>query len=143
MDWLWNLFDLITSWFRRRKAPVPKKLKVTLTSFLVAAVLTMSSVSASAQAIGLSWKDNANNESGFEVQRKLGSTGTWTSLTELAGNAVTYVDSGLQYGILYCYRVRAFNTAGNSGFSNEACASIVQPPQPAPTSPTELKVTIQ
>src|SRR5262249_34571585 len=49
----------------------------------------------------------------------------------------SYTDTGLTNGTTYYYKVTAVNKAGESGFSNEASATPVAPPNP----PSNLKVT--
>jgi hypothetical protein len=47
------------------------------------------------------------------------------TLTWVDGSAgvVSYIDTTVAAGTTYCYRVRAFNAAGTSDYSNEACGS--------------------
>ena len=71
--------------------------------------------------VTLSWIDNSSNENGFEIQRKIGTSGTFIQRAILGINATSYVDTGLTAATTYCYRVRAFNSAGNSPFTPEGC----------------------
>lgn len=66
--------------------------------------------------ITLNWTDNSDNELGFTIQRSLdgvnfGNLGTispnWTTFTNLVANGATYY-----------YRIKAFNSAGPSAYSN-------------------------
>jgi len=77
----------------------------------------------------LTWTDNSTDESGFIVERKIGQTGTYLQLARLPPNTVTYVDTGVEEGVTYCYRVKAFNASGSSDFTVEACA------MPSPSTP--------
>jgi Divergent InlB B-repeat domain len=77
--------------------------------------------SALAADITLSWADNSNNESGFQIQRKTGSGGTFAQIATVSSNAHSYVDAGLAASTTFCYRVRAFNAAGNSAFTPDEC----------------------
>ena len=71
----------------------------------------------------LTWRDNSNNEQGFEIQRAPVSTGVYQTLTRVAANVTSYIDrQGLQPDTEYRYRVRAYNAAGSSDWSNEASA---------------------
>src|SRR5262249_46719943 len=38
-------------------------------------------------------------------------------------NVTSYIDSSVTGGATYCYRVRAYNTAGDSAYSNQACGT--------------------
>ena len=67
----------------------------------------------------LSWTDNANNETGFEIQRAIGN-GAFTTLTTVGANVTTFTDTTVLPNTTYRYQVRAVSTAGNSAFSNIA-----------------------
>jgi hypothetical protein len=60
--------------------------------------------------INLAWTDNANNETGFRVDRCSGAGCTNFAQvgTNLAPNTVTFSDLGLAVNTQYSYRVRAF-----------------------------------
>jgi hypothetical protein len=74
----------------------------------------------------LTWPDNSGNESGYRVERKIDSGGTYGEIAALAANSTGYTDFNLAASTTYCYRVRAFNAAGVSGYSNEVCATTAQ-----------------
>jgi hypothetical protein len=78
---------------------------------------------AQAAQLRLSWIDNSNNEDGFEIERKIGENGTFAQIASQGANFNFYSDGNLMPGTPYCYRVRAFNAFGNSGYTNEACAT--------------------
>lgn len=71
----------------------------------------------------LSWVDSSSNESGFEVERRNGTTGPFVRIITLGPDQNFYSDDNVEPGSAYCYRVRAFNASGASGYSNEACAT--------------------
>jgi hypothetical protein len=75
-----------------------------------------------AAQLRLSWLDTANNENGFEIERKTGADGTFEQVAIQGANLNFYPDNNLAPDTTYCYRVRAFNTFGTSAYSNEACA---------------------
>ena len=89
--------------------------------------LTATAVSSS--QINLSWTDNATNETGYSVERSTDGT-TFTAVASLGANATSYNNTGLSAATTYTYRVRATNSAGNSGYSNTAPATT----NPASTS---------
>lgn len=70
----------------------------------------------------LSWQDNSSNEDGFKIER--GQTTSYAQIASVGANTVAYTDSGLVEGSTYCYRVRAFNSSGDSSPSNESCITI-------------------
>ena len=75
--------------------------------------------------VNLLWTDNANNENGFTLQRADGGVGlggpcgTFVTIQpSLPANTTRFNDTGLSANHWYCYRVRAFNGAGHSSWSN-------------------------
>jgi hypothetical protein len=104
-------------------------------SVLLITAITWPGISTAAQ-LTLTWQDNATNEDGFEVERKTGTTGTFAPILPLKGpNVTSHTDSSLASGITYCYRVRAFNAAGDSSYSNQACGTT-------PTSTQNFTITV-
>jgi fibronectin type 3 domain-containing protein len=96
--------------------------------------LTASAMSVS--QIDLAWADNANNEDGFKIERCTGTGCTdFAQITTVASNITSHSDTGLTAVTTYCYRVRAFNAAGDSDYSNTACATT---PQALPAAPSNL-----
>jgi hypothetical protein len=51
-----------------------------------------------AGVITLTWADNSNNETGFGVERKAGTNGTFAQIATVAGNVNSDTDSGLLAG---------------------------------------------
>ena len=83
---------------------------------------------ANAASLQLVWLDNSSDETGFHVERKLGTAGTYTVVATTGANVTSYADSTLADSTTYCYRVNAFNGAGNSPYSPEACSTTPAPP---------------
>lgn len=83
--------------------------------------------------IYLQWQDQANNESGFIVERAQGIFGiTWQKIATLPANVHEYRDKPGVLEESYWYRVRAYNDAGYSGYSNETFNStFADTPSPA------------
>ena len=74
----------------------------------------------SGHKLTLSWTDTSNNEDGFAIERRLQTDTTFAEITQVAANVVTYEDTTVDKGTTYCYRVRAFNAAGNSDYTSDA-----------------------
>ena len=83
---------------------------------------SLQATAVSASQVNLIWTDNSNNEDGFKIERKTGSGGTYLLISTTSANVASYSDTGLSAGTTYYYRVYAYNSAGNSGYSNEMSA---------------------
>ncbi|NOT35086.1 MAG: hypothetical protein HOP12_13125 [Candidatus Eisenbacteria bacterium] len=86
-------------------------------SGLVAAALAYNTVQ-------LTWADNSTDETSFEIERSTsGPGGPFSPLTSVSANIVSALDAPLTAASSYCYRVRAVNGVGASGFTNAECAT--------------------
>jgi Bacterial Ig domain len=80
-------------------------------------------------SIQLTWRDNSGaTEQGFRVERCTGEANScmatpnqFTQVTTVAPNVVSYQDTGLTSGQTYTYRVKAFNSSGDSAYTGGAC----------------------
>ena len=71
----------------------------------------VAATAASATQVNLSWRDNSNNEAGFQIERWNGSA--WTQIGAVGANITTYADSGLSPSTTYYYDIVAYNNAGS------------------------------
>jgi FtsP/CotA-like multicopper oxidase with cupredoxin domain len=96
---------------------------------------TVTRTAAGPDTVTLRWADNANNETGFVIQRATNSgfTANLTTLTA-AANATSYADR-VAHGFTYYYRVQAVNVVAASAWSNTVNATTV------PATPTGLRAT--
>ena len=99
---------------------------------------SLTATAMSSSQIDLAWTDNSSNEDGFKIERKLSADPTYTQIATVPANSTTYSSTGLSSSTLYLYRVRAYNTGGNSSYSNTASATTFPP---APNAPTALDAT--
>jgi subtilisin family serine protease len=82
----------------------------------------------STSEIALSWADNADDESGFKIERKTNLAGSYSHIVTVSANVDSYDDTGLSEGTTYYYRVLAFNAAGDSAPSEDnATTSLAAP----------------
>jgi len=109
---------------------VRNKLSRSLLLFIASLVslCVISNSRAVAASLQLVWLDNSSDETGFHVERKLGTAGTYSVVTTTGANVTSYADSNLADSTTYCYRVNAFNGAGNSPYSPEACSTTPAAP---------------
>ncbi len=71
----------------------------------------------------LDWIDHSDTEEKFVLQRKAGSNG-WTNRIELTTNSIIFVDSTIENGTAYSYRIKTVNSAGDSDWSAVATITI-------------------
>jgi len=83
--------------------------------------LTISAHSSS--ALTLDWTDVSNNENGFSIFMSTTQFGTYSYIDSVRANATTYLVSGLTPSTTYWFKVTAYNTVGESDFSNSAYAT--------------------
>ena len=97
--------------------------------------LTATAVSSS--QINLSWTDSSTNEDGFKIERKTGS-GSYALIATVTAGTISYSNTGLASSTTYTYHVYAYNSGGNSGYSNEVSATTLTldltPPTPNPST---------
>jgi len=96
----------------------------------------MERVAVAYNLIRLQWQDNSDNEIGFKIERKTGAGGTYSEIATLEADVTTYSDTGLSGDTTYYYRVRAYNAAGDSSYSNEDSAAT--PILTLPNAPSNL-----
>lgn len=82
---------------------------------------SLASWAVSKSAINLTWVDMSTDEEGFKIERKLGEE-AFVEVASLEYGVTTYEDKGLITDTVYTYRISAFNTAGQSDYSNETTA---------------------
>ncbi len=90
-----------------------------------AAPSSLAASAASSSAINLTWVDNSNNETGFNIERSLDGI-SFTPLVSVGANVTAYSDSSLTPSTTYWYRVNAGNASGPSAWSNTASATTLQ-----------------
>lgn len=97
-------------------------------------------------SIYLGWSDNSSNETGFTVERCTGTQsvcdGTpaaWSVIVTVGENVSTYIDGGLLPETTYSWRVKGFNAAGASPYSNTLTVkTLAAPVAPTINAPSKL-----
>lgn len=91
--------------------------------------------------ISLTWIDKASDESGFRLERSADGV-TWTVIANLTANSTGFSDNGLASEQTWQYRVYAWNSVGNSTYSNMAQATTPTAPVTAPADTTPPTATL-
>ncbi len=96
---------------------------------------------ASSSSTLLQWQNNADNESGFTVERSLSATGGFVAAASVGAGVTSTSMTNLSPATKYYFRVCAHNSAGNSGYSNTATATTLDNPTSPPAAPSNLQAT--
>jgi hypothetical protein len=94
--------------------------------------------SASSSQVNLSWTDNSNNEDGFKIERSTTGNTNFIEVASVPAGATSYQNTGLAASTSYTYRVRAFNAAGMSSYSNSAAGFTAAAAVTPPAAPSAL-----
>lgn len=88
--------------------------------------------------VQLTWSDNSNDEDSFVIERcdtvsvvsdgptvRATCRGSWTAIGTVPANTTSYVDRSVALNRTYLYRIKAVNSAGSSGYTEEALFTTV------------------
>jgi len=88
----------------------------------------LAAVSSGTNFVALNWRENADNEDGFLVQRSTDKI-NWLAVGNTGNGVTNFTDTTGLVGVKYYYRVRATNDVGVSPFSNPASGQQQAPIQ--------------
>ena len=98
-----------------------------------AAPANLVATAVSSSRINLTWTDMSTTETGFKLERSLDGV-TFSQIALLGANTTSYGNTGLPANTTYTFRIRSYEGANNSAYSNTASATT----QPAPAAPSAL-----
>ncbi|MGI8407767.1 MAG: fibronectin type III domain-containing protein, partial [Actinomycetota bacterium] len=87
----------------------------------------LTATATSSSQINLAWTDTSSNEDGFKIERSSDGT-NFSQIATVGSNSTSYSNTGLAGSTTYHYRVRAYNSGGDSAYSNAASATTQSPP---------------
>jgi len=100
---------------------------ITVTAPTPAAPASLTATATTTSQVNLAWTDNSSNEDGFKIERCSGNNCTnFAQVATVGTNVRTYSNTGLAKNTFYTYRVRAYNSFGNSGYSNTSAARTLR-----------------
>src|SRR5258706_1567216 len=108
-------------------APPPPTAPATPAAFTASAL--------SSSQIKLTWQDDSN-ETLYKLERSPDGATGWTQIATPAANATDYTDSNLPASTAHFYRLRANNSAHNSGYNPVASATTHDSTTPTPITAT-------
>lgn len=99
--------------------------------------LTVTAVSDS--EVTITWQDNSDDESGFEIWRSKGNANMMQRIAKLPAELQVYVDEGLEKSTIYFYSVKSISEFGPST-GNEIASDTTF--RAAPAAPTNLNALV-
>lgn len=88
-----------------------------------AAPTSLAAKASGSSAMNLTWADSASKRDGFKIERCDGAgCSRFVQVATVGPAAKSYADSGLKAFTSYSYRIRAYNSVGDSPYSNVATA---------------------
>ncbi len=103
-----------------------------------AAPTALTATATSISEVRLAWTDNSADETGFAIEVSIDNA-NFAVVASVGPDTSAFTHAGLNPGTTYYYRVRAFNQAGSSTYSNTA--SVTTPAAVVPLAPTELRAS--
>jgi hypothetical protein len=95
------------------------------TDATAAETFTGSGTQGSQHSVALSWNASTSQVIGYNVYRRIGSSGSYTKLNPSINTLTSYTDTAVQSGQTYDYVTTAVDASNvESAYSNEAAASI-------------------
>lgn len=88
--------------------------------------------------VNLTWQDNSSNENGFKIERSTNGS-PFSLIATITANSTAYNDTTVAENSPCSYRVKAYNTNGDSGYSNIADITTPACPLAPPDPPTNLR----
>lgn len=98
----------------------------------------LTSTNVTANSLVISWSDNSNAETGYQIERSLTPGNGFSSIITLGQNTFTYMNQDLSPGTNYYYRIKAIGGSTTSSlYSDQLAVSTIMSP---PASPSNLQV---
>ena len=112
-------------------------IRTSLRATVLSAPTGLTATARSSSEIELSWTDRNVTNAGFRIERK-SAAGSFVEIATTAADARAFTDTGLTENREYTYRIRAFSSAANSAYSNEARGTTLVNPPVAPAGLTAV-----
>jgi len=90
----------------------------------------------------ISWAPNPEPEvAGYVIYRSLSPTSGFTVIDSVGASTTTFVDTGLQKGLVYFYRLKAKDADGNRGLFSNLVSGMTIPQDATPTLNSLCEIT--
>ena len=88
-------------------------------------------------SLKISW-NSVENTDGYRLYRSSSADGAYSLITEIDSSYTDHIDTSLDAGFIYYYKIEAYNSNGSSGLSSFAFGTTLSPPGDPPQTPTGL-----
>ena len=109
----------------------------TLAPTVPTAPSSLAAASVAYNGVAVKWVDNSDNENGFRLERS-GNGVDYTEIATLGAGIVSFADNGVVASSNFYYRVRAYNSVGNSAYSNVLSVTTPAVPSLPPAAPSSV-----
>jgi peptidyl-Asp metalloendopeptidase len=97
----------------------------------------LAATAAAYDSVTARWTDNSSNETGFKLERS-GNGVDYVEIATLGAGTTSYSDNGVIASSNFFYRARAYNSAGNSAYTNVASVTTPVVPLSTPAAPSSV-----
>jgi hypothetical protein len=116
--------------------------QVSVTFTNMKAPTSLRSTSTTAKLVALQWDYSGATPTGFYVNRKTGSTGTYARLATVASSVLTYSDATVAASTNYYYQVQAYNSTSTLSSNELSVTTLAAATKPTITSFTASPTSI-
>jgi len=103
---------------------MPSTCAVVRTALLLATIVAaLAPEAAASPALTASWIDNSNGTAITRLERRLAADAAFVVVADVPPGVTAYVDASVTPGAIYCYRAMAYDEAGVSPYTDEACGA--------------------
>ncbi len=115
---------------------------ITASLIFLLIIVPLTPLAAQTASYMISWSPNPEPEvAGYVIFRSLSATSGFVAVDSVGASTTTYVDTGLQKGTIYFYRLKAKDADGNRGLFSNLVSGMTIPQDAAPAVNSLCEIT--